>query len=329
MSASQKTTNYNLPLFAPEDVTDWLTDFNGAMSMIDEDLHGLASSITKTQITSGELDTRVGALEGEYNTLNSQVTNNSSSLSNLTQRTTTNEEAIQNLEHEYEDLSGEVAQNEANITSQQGTLSSLDTTVQNQVETVNQHTAEIEELKTILNEKLVCCGIFEIIFYGRNSQKPQDPGITVTKYSTHSFPVIGTDANADCYIKEIKISGQIEPTDKLVGVLMPQTNPVSQFPVSGTNYALYNQLEYKNNVPFNGTNKIEDKGKTLSELAINESEGKGGQYMTASVFTRFILGIENSESDYGVIPRVVNPSSNDASPSPYSMIFYGLVFKKI
>ena len=35
MSASQKTTNYELPVYAPTDVTSWLTDFNGAMNKID------------------------------------------------------------------------------------------------------------------------------------------------------------------------------------------------------------------------------------------------------------------------------------------------------
>lgn len=35
MAASQKTTNYELPVYAPTDVTSWLTDFNGAMNKID------------------------------------------------------------------------------------------------------------------------------------------------------------------------------------------------------------------------------------------------------------------------------------------------------
>lgn len=35
MSSSQKTTNYELPVYAPTDVTSWLTDFNGAMNKID------------------------------------------------------------------------------------------------------------------------------------------------------------------------------------------------------------------------------------------------------------------------------------------------------
>lgn len=35
MAASQKTTNFELPVYAPTDVTSWLTDFNGAMNKID------------------------------------------------------------------------------------------------------------------------------------------------------------------------------------------------------------------------------------------------------------------------------------------------------
>lgn len=35
MSATNKTTNYSLPIFIGSDVPSWLTDFNGAMQLID------------------------------------------------------------------------------------------------------------------------------------------------------------------------------------------------------------------------------------------------------------------------------------------------------
>ena len=35
MSATNKTTNYSLPIFVGSDVPSWLTDFNGAMQLID------------------------------------------------------------------------------------------------------------------------------------------------------------------------------------------------------------------------------------------------------------------------------------------------------
>ena len=52
MSATNKTTNYELPLFVDDDQPTWLGDFNGAMNKIDADLGQVASNATKALNTS-------------------------------------------------------------------------------------------------------------------------------------------------------------------------------------------------------------------------------------------------------------------------------------
>lgn len=44
MSASGSTTNYNLPIYAPDDITSWLIDFNGAMEKIDANIYEVSQS---------------------------------------------------------------------------------------------------------------------------------------------------------------------------------------------------------------------------------------------------------------------------------------------
>ena len=54
MSATNKTANYELPEFVGTDKPSWLTDFNGAMTIIDATLHklsqGQASGVTKQYV---------------------------------------------------------------------------------------------------------------------------------------------------------------------------------------------------------------------------------------------------------------------------------------
>lgn len=65
MSATNKTTNYELPEFVGTDKPSWLTDFNGAMTKIDTALHdlseGQASGVTK-QYVDGQIATVTTAL---------------------------------------------------------------------------------------------------------------------------------------------------------------------------------------------------------------------------------------------------------------------------
>ena len=63
MPASQKTPNYQLPIYAEEDVTSYLQDFNPAMQKIDTQMKANADAAAAAQSDADSLDTRVRALE--------------------------------------------------------------------------------------------------------------------------------------------------------------------------------------------------------------------------------------------------------------------------
>lgn len=65
MSASNKTPNYELPIFIGTDKPSWLTDFDSAMTKIDEALHvlseGAAAGVTKEYV-DGQIQTVTNSL---------------------------------------------------------------------------------------------------------------------------------------------------------------------------------------------------------------------------------------------------------------------------
>lgn len=87
MSASQKTTNYELPVYAPTDVTSWLTDFNGAMNKIDAQMKlneddatdamskaaNAVSTANAASTTATQAKTLAEQLQAELNTLKAKV----------------------------------------------------------------------------------------------------------------------------------------------------------------------------------------------------------------------------------------------------------------
>lgn len=95
MSASLKTTNYELGIYAPNDVTSWLTDFNGNMNKIDAQMKANSDG----------------------------VQGNSGDISSLGGRVTTVENNVEQLELEYESMLNKFvletidATNSANVVS--------------------------------------------------------------------------------------------------------------------------------------------------------------------------------------------------------------------
>ena len=59
MSATNKTTNYNLPIFVGSDVPSWLTDWNSAMQLLDTAIGNVLTVANKAnadiQLTEAEL----------------------------------------------------------------------------------------------------------------------------------------------------------------------------------------------------------------------------------------------------------------------------------
>lgn len=87
MAATNKTSNYDLPLFLGTDKPSWLTDWNGAMNALDEALHelsqGQAAGVTKqyvddkiSQVTSSiqAVSEDVNEIKTKLNALTARVT---------------------------------------------------------------------------------------------------------------------------------------------------------------------------------------------------------------------------------------------------------------
>lgn len=73
MAGSLKTTNYQLAKYAPDDITSWLTDFNGNMDLIDAGMQ--ANKQAATQAQDG-----VDSLEAEYSSLLQTVNGHTTSI---------------------------------------------------------------------------------------------------------------------------------------------------------------------------------------------------------------------------------------------------------
>lgn len=72
MSATNKTPNYELPVFIGTDKPSWLTDFNGAMNKIDTALHDLAESAT-SGVTKEYVDGQIETVTNSLSTLQTTV----------------------------------------------------------------------------------------------------------------------------------------------------------------------------------------------------------------------------------------------------------------
>lgn len=65
MAATSKTTNYDLPIYKPEDITSWTTDFNEAMTKIDTQMKSNADVAETAQSTATEAKTAAEQASGE------------------------------------------------------------------------------------------------------------------------------------------------------------------------------------------------------------------------------------------------------------------------
>lgn len=86
MSATQKTTNYQLPIFVGTDIPSWLTDFNGAMNKIDEAIKGASTTggVTQAYVDGirDELQSNITQLSNKVNNLESTIAGLKSTLEN-------------------------------------------------------------------------------------------------------------------------------------------------------------------------------------------------------------------------------------------------------
>lgn len=73
MSASSVTQNFNLPIYNPEDITSWLTDFNGAMQLIDAALLAIKTAADTAEVDLTALEAQVNQLKTAVQTMSPDV----------------------------------------------------------------------------------------------------------------------------------------------------------------------------------------------------------------------------------------------------------------
>lgn len=86
MSATQKTTNYQLPIFVGTDIPSWLTDFNGAMEKIDTVVKQASTTggVTKSYVDNirDELQSAITQLSTRVTTIETSIASIKTTLEN-------------------------------------------------------------------------------------------------------------------------------------------------------------------------------------------------------------------------------------------------------
>lgn len=98
MAGSLKTTNYQLAKYAPDDITSWLTDFNGNMDLIDAGMQANKQAATQAQDAADNL-------EAEYESLLQTVNGHTTSIDSLEKGVQGNSAAIAGLEDDVNKIS--------------------------------------------------------------------------------------------------------------------------------------------------------------------------------------------------------------------------------
>lgn len=87
MAATNKTSNYDLPLFLGTDKPSWLTDWNGAMNALDEALHELSQG-QAAGVTQQYVDDKISQVTSAIQAVSEEVDTIQTALTALTGRVT-------------------------------------------------------------------------------------------------------------------------------------------------------------------------------------------------------------------------------------------------
>lgn len=131
MSASGKTTNYNLGIYVGTDVTDWLGTFNGNMNKIDAQMKVNANDVASAKQTAGEANSTATEASKKADSLEVNVNKNGSSIKTLENTVKNQDTAIKNSTN---------AANKAQQTAD---------TAQSSANTANEGVNNIQQWKTI------------------------------------------------------------------------------------------------------------------------------------------------------------------------------------
>ena len=120
MATSKSTTNYNLPIYAPDDVTSWLVTWNGAMTELDR----IISNVQKMAEAAGTdvtlVEQAVEQLKTSVQQLNTAVTKNAEDITAVKGRMDTAEGKITALETDLATEKPKIAKNTSDITALKG-----------------------------------------------------------------------------------------------------------------------------------------------------------------------------------------------------------------
>lgn len=147
MSATNQTTNYELPLFIGTDKPSWLGDFNGAMNAIDTAIKGRADDISSLQ-------TRMTATETVANTASSTA---STALTNANNAQTTANTAVSNAETaDTKATSAQTTANTAlsNASTAQNTANNANSTAQSALTSANLANTKIDDFNLTIFETI-------------------------------------------------------------------------------------------------------------------------------------------------------------------------------
>lgn len=96
MSASGKTTNYELGIYVGTDVTDWLGTFNGNMNKIDAQMKVNANGVASANQTAGKANSTATAASEKVDTLETNVNKNGTDIQALQSTVKSQDTAIKN-----------------------------------------------------------------------------------------------------------------------------------------------------------------------------------------------------------------------------------------
>lgn len=131
MSASGKTTNYELGIYVGTDTTDWLGTFNGNMNKIDAQMKVNANAVASANQTAGAANSTATATSEKVDTLETNVNKNGSDIISLQNTVKSQAESIAN-----NTKSANAAQQTAN-------------TAQSSANTANNGVNNIQQWKTV------------------------------------------------------------------------------------------------------------------------------------------------------------------------------------
>lgn len=126
MSATNHTTNYNLPQFIGTDIPTWLSDFNGAMRTIDTSIKDVSDSVSSATEASAAVNARVDTTDANVTAVAQRVTTAEQNIATLQQGLGVNTSAVSALDTKVTAVESSMSNIGATITGTETTTNVTD-----------------------------------------------------------------------------------------------------------------------------------------------------------------------------------------------------------